>query len=931
MKNVQLAAAAALIATFANAAEKGATVFSDDFASRLTLAEHWVVEGDVKSEDGVLTIGKGAKVTCRAQLPEKYILEWKEGVGRKTMRRECAKDKNPTVEFVGGEGLVIDDVAIFQVADANASPNLVINSGFEYDTDGVPLYYCNRSNFKWSEKTGEEYEQWLGCFKVDTSVKHSGKQSLKVRVDALSSDFWFYPWRTATSKGATGVFTVWMKASRPGVKVELSFGGTPNQKVELTTDWVRYELKSTDMPAPGLFSPVGFRINDCANNEGVVWIDDLQLEYGEKATAYRPSDLDASRFGTQDDYVRPPSVQVPKLPAGLKPSVELEKWEKFAADAGHFRWKRQEPDHFTQAFLACDDDNLYVAYRNFGEDPKFLNHPHYHKDATEICMIDSTDIMFRTTEAKKDYHFFFAPNGDVTDVYADNLNWDSHATVTCREFNGAVEYFITIPFADLAANEFSSHWAYNLGRNDRHSANVQCPGTSYTKNGDFREDSTWMTLDLPVEVSKKWEGVAAAKKADAKPEIVGRLDYYINEPEARFRVYDEAGKVEEVAVDISRMACGTNSVSFKAHGRDWTSTVVKLPPKKGAVQRNFFARCLERDGEKILMANHCLIVREIPQQADGHFEMISFLAKRGFKSVHLCTFNDRKLIEKTKAMAEQAKSLGMDVLLWTEDKDGKEFSRAQTREMLYDLDNVLSRIVCDEPELHFTGEYVKNFINEEKQYYPYCPVQMNNTTFGFPSRFADLTTDVFMLDAYYTAAEFGKIEGALRSVDVMVGASRYKPCWFFLTGVNTLHYKQPSYNEQVAQCWSTLCAGCSGLSWFVNLVTAEGNWKAMCDFNREAQQIKDVLLTEEIVEPTRASVSADRLRTRTSKKGDDWHVFTVSIEDAAMDKVVLTLPAAAPQNGTAEVLFENRTVAIKDGKIVDDYAPFARHIYRVNR
>ena len=928
MRNSYLFAGLVLVASAAVAAEKGTSVFTDDFATDKTLAEHWNVEGDVKSADGVLTLGKDAKVTWRGKVPEKYILEWKEGADRQAKRVECMRSE--PVVFKGE--LVIDDVEISMIADANASPNLVVNSGFEYVTDNVPLYYCNRSEFKWGERKGEEYEEWLKCFAVDKSEKHSGEQSLKVSVRSFCDGFWFYPWRTATRKGATGVFTVWMKASRPGVKIDLEFGGAKTRTVSLTTDWDRYELLSSDMPAPGLFSPVGFRIRDCANNEGDIWIDDLQLEYGNVATPYRPSDLDQSRFGTEEKYVRPASVQVPRLPDGVTPSVELEKWVGKAASAGHFRWKRQEPLQKTEGYLACDDDNLYIAYRNFGEDPKFIAHEHFHKDATEICMIDSTDVMFRTGEEKKDYHFFFAPNGDVTDVYADNLGWDSHATVKCREHNGAVEYFITIPFADLAPNGFTAHWAYNLGRNDRHSADVECPGTSYTKNGDFREDSTWMTFDLPVEVAKKWEGVAAANKKAAAPEIVGRLDYYMNEPEARFRVYDEAGKVEEVALDISKMTCGTNAVTIKAHGRDWQTTVTKLPYKKGAVQRNFFARSLEKDGEKILMANHCFIVREIPARQDGRYEVLDFLAKKGFKSVHLCTFIDRNCVMKAKAMADQAKELGMDVLLWTGDGDGKEFSLAQTREVLGNLDNVLSRIVADEPELHFTSEYTKSFLQSEKEHYPYCPVQVNNTTFGFPSKFADLVSEVFMLDAYYTSAEFGKISGALRSVDVMVAASRSVPCWFFLTGVNTLHYKQPSYAEQVAQCWSTLCAGCSGISWFVNVPSASGNWQAMVDFNREAQEVKDLLLTESIVEPSRASLDADHVRSRLSKTDDGtWTLFTVSIDDQANDAVAFKLPAAAPQNGIAEVLFENRTVEIKNGVIVDDYAPFARHIYEVKK
>lgn len=924
-----LVLSAVLAAVAANAADKGTSVFADDFATNQTLAEHWNVEGDVKSEEGVLTIRKGGKITWRGEVPEKYILEWKEGKERRPMRRECTKEANPKVVFQTRSELVIDDVEVALVADANASPNLVINSGFEYANDGVPLYYCNRSNFKWGEKSGAEYEEWLKCFAVDKSEKRSGDQSLKLVVNSLTQEFWFYPWRTATRKGASGVFTVWMKASKPGMKAVLTFGGAPNKTVELTTDWARYEIASTNMPAPGLFSPVYIYVRDCANQNGVIWVDDLQLEYGTKATEYRPSDLDPSRFGKREQIQRPATVQVPKLPAGVKPTIELEKWEKFAADAGHFWHKRQEPLKLTKAFLACDDDNLYIAYRNFGENRDGVNHQHFDKNSTSICMIDSVEILLRPTEEKKNYHLFCAPNGDLTDAYAENLSWDGHATVQARNVEGAVEYFVTVPFADLAPNGFTSHWMYNLGRNDRLSANVQCTGTSFTKQGDFREDSYWATLDLPSEVSKKWEGVAAAQKADAKAEIISRLDYYMNEPEARFRVYDESGKVEEVAVDISKMACGTNAVTIKAHGRDWQAKVVKLPYWKGGVQRNLFARCLERNGEKLLMASNCLIVRENPAQADGHHEMISLLAKRGFKSVHLCSFSDRKMSEQTLAMAKECEALGMDVLLWTDDKDGATITRAETRAMLKGLENVLSRVATDEPELGKKSEDVKAYMLKEKTYYPYCPVQMNNTSFGFPSRFADLTTDIFMLDAYYTAAEFGTLDGALRNVDVMVKSSRSTPCWFFLTGVNTLHYKQPSYAEQMAQCWSALCAGCSGVTWFVNMVSAEGNWKAMCDFNREAQELKDALLTEEILEPALCSTGSDLLRHRISKKDGDWYLFSVNIDEGALEKVEFTLPKGAPQNGKAEVLFENRTVEIKDGRLVDSYAPFARHIYRI--
>lgn len=49
---------AVLAVVVANAADNGTSVFADDFATNQTLAEHWNVEGDVKSEDGILAMRK---------------------------------------------------------------------------------------------------------------------------------------------------------------------------------------------------------------------------------------------------------------------------------------------------------------------------------------------------------------------------------------------------------------------------------------------------------------------------------------------------------------------------------------------------------------------------------------------------------------------------------------------------------------------------------------------------------------------------------------------------------------------------------------------------------------------------------------------------------------------------------------------------------
>ena len=307
------------------------------------------------------------------------------------------------------------------------------------------------------------------------------------------------------------------------------------------------------------------------------------------------------------------------------------------------------------------------------------------------------EVLLRPTEEKKNYHLFCAPNGSRADAYGEDKTWDGGWTVKTRDAGGAVEYLVAVPFADIAENGMARHWLFNLGRNDRHGENPQCPGTSYSKNGDFRDDAFWASLDLPPEVHAKWARGAAAKKAAPEPVVLGRLDFYMREPEARWRIWDEEGRLEEVALDIRDMPCGTNAVTVRAHGRDWPVEVVKLPYWKGATQVNRFARCLERGGEKVLMAANCLVVRENPPREDGRFARLDAMKARGFRYAHVCTFSDKAGTDRTIAMLEYGRSIGMDFILWTGDRDGATETRAETRERLKDFDNIVSRVATDEP------------------------------------------------------------------------------------------------------------------------------------------------------------------------------------------------------------------------------------------
>ena len=122
-------------------------------------------------------------------------------------------------------------------------------------------------------------------------------------------------------------------------------------------------------------------------------------------------------------------------------------------------------------------------------------------------------------------------------------------------------------------------------------------------------------------------------------------------------------------------------------------------------------------------------------------------------------------------------------------------------------------------------------------------------------------------------------------------------------------------------------AGCTGVAWYESFPDTEGTWKAMVDVNREAQSIKDAILSEEICGAATADVGLDKVRVLTRRQGAKWTLVTCNIDANPLPSVTFTLPSDAPRTGTVEVLFENRTLPIRNGRFTDAYPGHDRHVY----
>ena len=75
--------------------------------------------------------------------------------------------------------------------------------------------------------------------------------------------------------------------------------------------------------------------------------------------------------------------------------------------------------------------------------------------------------------------------------------------------------------------------------------------------------------------------------------------------------------------------------------------------------------------------------------------------------------------------------------------------------------------------------------------------------------------------------------------------------------------------------------------------------------------------------PAKDDVGNDSISYLLKNHGDDVYLFAVN---SAAEKVRATFRLNA--SGKAEVLRENRTVAISGGALADDFEPLAVHIYR---
>jgi len=205
--------------------------------------------------------------------------------------------------------LWLDDVEIVKIEEGrqwfpqitgDGVINMVPNSSFECDDAGWGSFTYGLSG-------------WAGNLyrlegEIDNKIAYHGNKSLKIALNQRDLPVFYFDYFTPVAQKVKRVFAAnigWFKVSQDNVMTLSAYiradadetrgelivndpnGRRQSKKVTITKNWQRYEF-SFKPTHRYFFIAVGVDLEATGCDTATVWIDAVQLEHGDKATAYQP-------------------------------------------------------------------------------------------------------------------------------------------------------------------------------------------------------------------------------------------------------------------------------------------------------------------------------------------------------------------------------------------------------------------------------------------------------------------------------------------------------------------------------------------------------------------------------------------------------------------------------------------------------------------
>jgi hypothetical protein len=294
-------------------------------------------------------------------------------------------------------------------------------------------------------------------------------------------------------------------------------------------------------------------------------------------------------------------------------------------------------------------------------------------------------------------------------------------------------------------------------------------------------------------------------------------------------------------------------------------------------------------------------------------EFLRNIAQAGFNSVCFMANVNQPAAEVRKYLGD-AQANGLRVILWLRTKT------ADLRPLvagLRDHPALIAWYVCDEPA-SITPE-VKERYDTPKQLDPSRPVYINYVL--YPS---DKLGDIASLDDYPVPQSSPSVIAGDAETLERSASKAGKPSWIWLqdTGYGYHIYREPTGPEEECMTYLALIHGVKGIKYFMSKPHSRELWNELAQLAREVRTLTPILYSVEEAPPVTASPQT--IHVTVKRHQDALYLIAVN---ARPDAVEGTLNISG--NGSADVLFENRSVTCREGRITDHFEGFQRHVYRL--
>jgi len=318
-------------------------------------------------------------------------------------------------------------------------------------------------------------------------------------------------------------------------------------------------------------------------------------------------------------------------------------------------------------------------------------------------------------------------------------------------------------------------------------------------------------------------------------------------------------------------------------------------------------------------------------------------------------------VEGCAGMGQQAHEAGLKLIVSAlrpavAKRDAESVRKATER--LGDIPGIIGYYLWDEPSPAQPDASPQSMRWLYEQAMEADPSRITCTVFCRPSEFrlyAD-TTDVYLVDPYPT--HYGR-EADLTMVAEWVDRAREavddrKPVWLVpqafdhLLGPGT--YRMPTLQEQRSMCYLGLTHGAKGIIWFVytgycihsdELAKKQGTdhawvyrgtiphclplrYEGIKRIVAEVNELSPVLLSPDPPQTQRITSGAAEIHCLLKSHGGAIYLFAVNAKDRPA-QLACELPGI---QGRGEVLWEGRTVDLREGTLEDSFKPYEVHVYR---